>query len=848
LELRSRLADLRAEGERLDGAHQGAVASLGSAEAARDRAESSLQALTATGIPLERRVEEAKDAVLEALGEEVRLRNLVEALGHRRGELEGRRRKLDEEQRLLGERLHANARAVDAVRDALERTHEERARVTAERQEMSRALETLAAEEAAEAAALDRARADHTQLASRAGSLRELQARYEGCTRGVASLLGRDGEPAALLASVLRVPPALERAVAAALGSRLGEVVVADTGSAIQAVRWLSESGGGRAAVIPRDPERRATVIVPAGRRLLDQIEVDPSHWALAEAVLGQVLLAADLDEALRLWREASSTTTVVTVAGEVLDPVGAVAGGSEAPLEETLLARARELRELEDALADSERRVAAQAEVLGAARARQSETRRAAMAADERLQALRLDELSAEKDRERLEEERARVAAELEAGALEASGLAGADGQVVEELQSLVDRQRRAESTVAAQRTELAEHQASHARWREELAAIEGARTEAAVAVAAAAERSRATQAELARCRGTIAEVGQRLETIEQQGGEARSGAAAASAEAARAAAARETAEVRVAELTAERDRLRVAIAEADATLTADDRAQRGAHEQLETLRSEHARLDVGLAERRVGLENLVAQLAERYGLGPEALDEVTIEEDDAQDDRAARAERLRARLAQLGDVNPGAVAELEEVRGRHEFLVAQRGDLERSLDDLRRTINQLARTSRQRFDDTFTAVNAKLEEVFPKLFPNGKARLELTPPEEGGEAGVEIVVQPAGKKLQALSLLSGGEKALTATALVLSLFLIRPTPFCLLDEVDAPLDEANIGRFNQIVRAMAETSQFVLITHNRRTMEVADTLYGITMERPGVSKVVSVRLHEAA
>jgi chromosome segregation protein len=186
--------------------------------------------------------------------------------------------------------------------------------------------------------------------------------------------------------------------------------------------------------------------------------------------------------------------------------------------------------------------------------------------------------------------------------------------------------------------------------------------------------------------------------------------------------------------------------------------------------------------------------------------------------------------------------------VRQRHEFLVQQRADLERSLEDLRQTIAKLTRTSRQRFEETFAAANEKLATVFPKVFPGGLARLELVPNDEGGEAGVEIVVQPAGKKLQSLSLLSGGEKALTATALVFSLFLIRPTPFCLLDEVDAPLDEANIGRFNQVVQEMAETSQFVLITHNRRTMEAAETLYGITMEKAGVSKVVSVRFREAA
>src|SRR6185369_759805 len=210
--------------------------------------------------------------------------------------------------------------------------------------------------------------------------------------------------------------------------------------------------------------------------------------------------------------------------------------------------------------------------------------------------------------------------------------------------------------------------------------------------------------------------------------------------------------------------------------------------------------------------------------------------------------AEELRARLLRLGDVNPGARDELRELEERHGFLQTQRADLERSLADLQHTITTLAKTCRQRFEETFDAANGKLAEVFPKLFPGGRAHLERVPVEGEEEGGVEIIVQPAGKKLQSLALLSGGEKALTATALVFSLFLIRPTPFCLLDEVDAPLDEANIGRFNQMIREMAQRSQFVLVTHNRRTMEGADTLYGITMEQAGVSKVVSVRLNEAA
>jgi chromosome segregation protein len=299
---------------------------------------------------------------------------------------------------------------------------------------------------------------------------------------------------------------------------------------------------------------------------------------------------------------------------------------------------------------------------------------------------------------------------------------------------------------------------------------------------------------------------------------------------------------------LTEERRRLTAALAEADVVLSAEDREERAARQALEALRNRRVDCERELTERRFSMQGIQDRLLERYGVGVEVLDEVPAEEAVASDEEASRAEEIRARIARLGDVNPGALAEYEEVRQRHEFLTQQRSDLERSLEDLRQTIAKLTRTSRQRFDETFAAANVKLAEVFPKVFPGGVARLELVPAEEGGEAGVEIVVQPAGKKLQSLSLLSGGEKALTATALVFSLFLIRPTPFCLLDEVDAPLDEANIGRFNQIVQDMAEGSQFVLITHNRRTMEAADTLYGITMEKAGVSKVVSVRLREAA
>jgi chromosome segregation protein len=170
----------------------------------------------------------------------------------------------------------------------------------------------------------------------------------------------------------------------------------------------------------------------------------------------------------------------------------------------------------------------------------------------------------------------------------------------------------------------------------------------------------------------------------------------------------------------------------------------------------------------------------------------------------------------------------------------------LDESIDNLQKAISQINRTTRRRFKETFELVNEKFRQVFPRLFRGGQAELRLTDENDLLETGIEIIVQPPGKRLQNVNLLSGGEKALTAVALIFSLFLIKPTPFCVLDEVDAPLDDANIDRFAEMVREMTAQSQFIIITHSKRTMNIVDTMYGVTMQEPGVSKLVAVRIND--
>jgi chromosome segregation protein len=210
------------------------------------------------------------------------------------------------------------------------------------------------------------------------------------------------------------------------------------------------------------------------------------------------------------------------------------------------------------------------------------------------------------------------------------------------------------------------------------------------------------------------------------------------------------------------------------------------------------------------------------------------------------SRIDDLLQVVERMGEINLTAIDEYEERSQRHEKLTEQRKDLESALTQLETAIRRMNRESRRLFRETFHEVNKLFQKMFPVIFGGGQAELRLTDPDDLLESGIDIVAMPPGKKLGMLELMSGGEKALTAISLILALFQYKPTPFCLLDEVDAPLDEANIGRFSQIVKEMTSRSQFIIITHSRQTVMIADVLYGITMETPGISKVVSVQLGE--
>jgi chromosome segregation protein len=577
-------------------------------------------------------------------------------------------------------------------------------------------------------------------------------------------------------------------------------------------------------------------------------VRYDPSYEKVVRFLLADAVVVRDLPAALELWQQAAGRRTIVTLDGEVLDPSGVVTGG---PLEgegHGALQRRREVQELEETVRGFEAEFS-----LAQERHRTLQARLAQLEA-----ALKsLDRDGREKELALLDQEKdlARVGEELERVGLRLGQLEGERAQL--------------EETVSALSREEEEHRLAAATAEAEVARAEERAREAVSRLEQTKQRGDHLTAELMNLKVKVAADAERREGIGSALRRVEDARREVDERRARIFAALSEANARAAELRGRVEGTRVDLGRLseDLSQVREEVAQaRGAHEELAIAsrgREAEVRELRGRAEAaRQGLSE-AALTAREHALELAHLEEQTRERCQAElrwevsrfhlerppgPEEREQLDELKAQAERMGAINLTAIEEYDELARRHAFLSEQKTDLERSLADLKAAIVKINRASRERFQETFDRVNEKFQQVFPRLFAGGRAGLVLTQPEGDGDAGVEIFSQPPGKKLQSVNLLSGGEKALTAVSLIFAIFLIKPTPFCLLDEVDAPLDDANVGRYNDMVKEMSKNSQFILITHNKRTMEMVDTLYGVTMEEPGVSKLVSVRLSERA
>ncbi len=699
---------------------------------------------------------------------------------------------------------------------------------------------------------------------ARLHSLLEVMRNYEGYGRGVRSLMTRAGQGAepgrehgifGLVADVVSAPPEYENAVEAVLGERLQYLIVESHSQGVEAIDWLKSAAEGRASFVPlsrlREGDRPAGEIDRSHPGFvapcLEVVRYQPSYDKVVRFLLGDAVIVRDLPSALEMWQASGHRRTLVTLDGEVLDPYGVVTGG---PLEgegHGALQRRREVQELEETVRAFEAEYS-----LAQERHRTLQTRLLQLEA-----ALKtLDRDGREKDLALLDQEKdlARVGEEME--------------RVGQRIGQLEAERAQLDDALAALGREEEEHRVAGATAEAEQSRAEERAREATARLDELRRRGEALTTEVMNLKVKVASDSERRESIgsalrrvddaRREVEERRARLFAAMSEGnARAAELRgrlEGTRLEVAALQTELGQVREALARDRAAQGALVEAVRAADLQVRDLRkrveaAQQAVAEAALTAREHALElgHLEEQTRERCQAEVKhELARFHLERPPGPEERQ-KLEDLKAQAERMGAINLTAIEEYDELARRHEFMVGQKADLESSLADLRTAIAKINRASRERFRETFDRVNEKFQQVFPRLFNGGRAGLVLTQDAEGDtEGGVEIFAQPPGKKLQSVNLLSGGEKALTAVSLIFAIFLIKPAPFCLLDEVDAPLDDANVGRYNELVREMSKASQFILITHNKRTMEMVDTLYGVTMEEPGVSKLVSVRLSD--
>lgn len=674
-------------------------------------------------------------------------------------------------------------------------------------------------------------------LASRLAAIEDLSAQFASPGSEAVMRAAQEGLLAGKfvrMREIMRVSADLEKAVEAALESRLDHILAPDPDSALAALDFLSRTSGGRATIWVAPAQGKE----PAPGSLARMVECEPEHRGIVDYLLGDAITAPDRAAALALWRSGEASC-VVTPEGEVFQR-HAVSGGAAPP---PRLALAREIEQLEATIREKRslaERAAAEAEVARAAEQRAASEVDAASArivdlqtslataeqtlrsAEPQVQSLREVIEALEQERARLEDEHAQAMAQC--------------AQIQREMERQEARLSAAEA--AAQLLE----QSANALAGEVLDQLNsalameaaGLRAQLLSSARASAQRQRALLDQLAAARAKEQAIGLLSSQAEALGSE-REAAERSSAEAS---AALEAARQDLDRLQTLRQTLSRELTCAHESMQEHANRVQEMHDSLSSVQVRRASLEAEIAfvakslqsEHGISLEQALAMERPRRSRGA------------AQ----ARSSELRQEIEAMGAVNPAAEEDLRALENRLSDLRTQKEDTEKAQEDLLRIISEIESAAQQRFMETFGQVQVAFQEVFSRLFGGGETELSLTDPEHPLEGGVDVHVTLPGKRRQNLLLLSGGERAMTALALVLSLIKVRPSPFVILDEVDAPLDDANVGRYVSLLREWSDKTQFIIITHNRGSMEAADTLHGVTMEQPGVSKLVSVRLED--
>ena len=691
---------------------------------------------------------------------------------------------------------------------------------------------------------------------SRAKVLKEMEESGEGYQYGVKSILERkqQGKLQGIIGTVsqlITVPQHLEKAVETAMGVSLQNIVTEDDKQAQAAIQYLKERKKGRATFLPLNTVKGQRAEENLGNEenvlglAVDLITFDKKYEKILLHLLGKVWVVKDLASAVAIGKKKGFSYRLVTLDGELVTPGGALTGGNHEKERGGLLARQRQILELEDAVKQLEQQIQQQNEALEAYYAVTGEKKEALAQLRNQEEAFIRSAVELEQEQRLQEREEKRLQNELH---VEQFHLEEQEKQR-EAYQTALEQERARQGVLAEQETDLS-RQAEQLKERGQVLQtqqkeVQDRYQENAVRLATAkqrwelfAQQSDSEEQRYQGLRNTLQQKQSEYEKLAQKKAEYE----------------QEIAEnlhyiqQEQAQLAAENTALedyrekRQAKQEHIALL---ETAVGQGRQEKERLREQKYQLDLSLNKVQGYLSGGFRRLAQNFDCTyEEAQAKAVALENIPQTQR--RIQEIKGLLGRLGEINFTAIEEFEQVQQRLQFLQKQVADLQDARQSLNKVIEEMEKIMAQKFAETYREVNARFSQVFQSMFGGGQARLELSDPTDYLLTGIEIVAQPPGKKEQVLTLLSGGERAMTAIALLFSLLTVKPSPFCILDEIESALDDVNIDRFARFIRDYAAKTQFIIISHRKGTMEAADVLYGVAMENKGVSRLMSVKVSD--
>ncbi|MGV3489626.1 MAG: chromosome segregation protein SMC, partial [Tuberibacillus sp.] len=810
---------------------------------------------------IENRLESLKSDYFEWLNRGASIRNEKRYLEDQLAQLEKKMDKLKAEQSGVSEQAQAIELEKRQLEETLGKKTEEWQSVKSELVSIQAELERLQADWEKRRAALQKADQFIQQAKSRRDMLVEMEEDYAGFFGGVKAVLKAKDKTLpgikGAVAELIRVNKTYEVAIETALGGAMQNIVVDTEQHARLAIQFLKSKKAGRATFLPLSvikprfiPERDLHAVqghpsfVGTGAAL---VEYDSAYHSVIGQLLGSIVISKDLRGANELAKQLGYKYRIVTLDGDVVSPGGAMSGGSRKTSNVNLLGRSREIEQLGKQLKEMTQKREELANELHSLQEKVKSDRRRQESLLKQYETLTSEVRELEgktkemgfvaksvqdrmslfmRDQEGFNQERNQIVERLKSLELDEANTSKQEQAVNLEIEKLTHQKQHQEEAKALLQSEITELKVAYGR-QQEVVAAQTERTE---------QRSEQLETISAELRDATLAVLSLDESLEDQ--RTNQEKLAKNIEEGRRDKARITAWI------SERRQKRLDMSEelriGEEELKELKRLHKGTEEALR-------RDEIALERLDVELDNLLDRLREEYEIGYETAKSrhpLTMEPDEAR----KQVKLLKRSIEELGHVNLGAIEEYDRVSTRFNFLQEQREDLLQAKQTLLNVINEMDDEVRKRFGEMFERVREQFQVIFRELFGGGHADLELTDPEDLLYSGVDILAQPPGKKLQQLSLLSGGERALTAIALLFAILKVRPVPFCVLDEVEAPLDDGKVDRYADFLRNFSRDTQFIVVTHRKGTMEHADVLYGVTMQEHGVSKLVSVRLEDTA